>query len=60
MSYSYTAPRLRLNAQLYVSHIANETDVVHYYDDLVGEYTDAVVSDIARLNIGVEAHAYVK
>lgn len=60
ISYSYTAPRLRINTQLYVSHIANETDVVRYYDDLAGEYADAVVSDIARLNIGVEANAYVK
>ena len=60
ISYTYTAPRLRLNAQLYLSHIAGETDVVHYYDDLAGEYADAVVSGIARLNIGMEALAYAK
>jgi hypothetical protein len=34
-------------------------DVVRYYDDLSGEYADAVVSGIGRLHFGMEATADV-
>ena len=59
LSYSYTAQRLRLQAKLYIANTAHEVDVVRYYDDLAGEYADAVVSGIGRLHYGIEASADV-
>ena len=34
--------------------------MVHYYDDIAGEYVDAVISNISRLNFGIEAEASVR
>lgn len=59
LSYGYTASRLRLQAKLFISSTAHEVDVVRYYDDLAGEYSDAVVSGIGRLHYGIEASADV-
>ena len=57
LAYSYTAKRLRLNATLYLNSTTREVDVVRYYDDLAGEYSDAVVSGIGRIHYGIEATA---
>jgi hypothetical protein len=50
-------PRLSLSASLYATYHDHESDVLHYYDDLAEEYVDAVVSGVARLNLGVELDA---
>lgn len=55
VAYSYTAKRLRLNAALYLNSTTGETDVVRYYDDLAGEYSNAVVRGIGRIHYGIEA-----
>lgn len=55
--YSLLLSRFALHGRVYAIYHGNEADVLHYYDDLAGEYVDAVVSDIARLNIGVELDA---
>lgn len=57
LAYSYTAKRLRLNAAIYLNSTTREADVVRYYDDLAGEYSDAVVSGIGRIHYGIEATA---
>ena len=57
LAYSYTAKRLRVNAVLYLNSTTRESDVVRYYDDLAGEYSDAVVSGIGRIHYGIEATA---
>lgn len=59
LSYRYTAQRLRLQAMLYIAKTANEMDVVRYYDDLAGEYADAVIDGIGRLHYGVELNANI-
>lgn len=59
LSYSYTAPRVRLYAALFVASTTREVDVARYYDDLAGEYVDAFVSGIGRLHYGIVATADV-
>ena len=59
VSYGYTAQRVRLGARLYVAGVVREMDVLHYYDDLAGEYVDAVVRGIGRLHYGAELSADV-
>lgn len=59
LSYSLTTPRLRLYAALFVASTTREVDVVRYYDDLAGEYVDAVVSGIGRIHYGITATADV-
>ncbi|MBO7199317.1 MAG: hypothetical protein J6V26_04735 [Alistipes sp.] len=58
-SYGYSAQRLRLQAALFATRTANEMHVVRYYDDLAGEYADAVVEGIGRLHYGIELSAYI-
>lgn len=60
MSYQYTRPNLKIGATLFCRSTADESDVVHYYDDLARIYSDAVISDICRLNLGVEVVATVR
>lgn len=57
LSYGYTAQRVRLGARLYVAAVTREMDVLHYYDDLAGEYVDAVVRGIGHLHYGAELSA---
>ena len=57
VGYSFVSQRLSLDATLYLSHYTNECDVLYYYDDLADEYVDAQVSDIKRLNCGIELRA---
>ena len=59
ISYGHTASRLHLQTKLFIASTAHEVDVVRYYDDLAGEYSDAVVSGIGRLHYGIEALADV-
>lgn len=59
LSYSFTAPRVRLHTALFVASTTREVDVARYYDDLAGEYVDAVISGIGRLHYGVSATANV-
>lgn len=60
LTYTYASPRFSLHALLYITSITREVGVTRYYDDLSGEYVDAVVSDIGRLHYGVHATADVK
>lgn len=60
ISYSYSAPRLRLMASAYLISTWRDIDIQHYYDDLAATYCDAVVSDIGRLNFGVELSAHLR
>ena len=60
LSYRYTRPNLNVGATLFYRSTADESDVVHYYDDLARIYSDAVISDICRLSLGVEVVATVR
>ena len=60
LGYEFIRSNLKVRASLFLTHHARECDVVHYYDDLAGEYVDAVVSDIASLNFGLEADISVR
>ena len=57
LSYTYITKRLRIDASLYLNSTTREMDIVRYYDDLSGEYADAVVSGIGRIHYGIEATA---
>lgn len=59
LSYAYFINRLRLSASLYLNSTTREIDVVRYYNDLAGEYSDAVISGIGRIHYGIEATADV-
>lgn len=59
VAYLYTAPRLRLEAMIYAASTTNRMDVIHYYDDLAGEYVDAVVSGAGELHYGIDVVAQV-
>lgn len=58
-SYHLTLPRLRLVSTLYATYTTNDCHVARYYDDIAGLYTNAVISGIDRLHIGVEFIARV-
>lgn len=60
IGYEYSNSKIALRTSLFLSHHTGECDILRYYDDLAEEYVDAVVSDIARLNFGVEAEAMVR
>lgn len=51
--------KLTLTATLFATSILNQNDILHYYDDLAGEYVDCVVSDIDTFVGGIEAKANV-
>lgn len=53
--YSYQKPNFAVAATLFVSAELNDTQVRHIYDDLYGEYTDVVISNINTLCYGLEA-----
>jgi hypothetical protein len=57
LTYAYTTQRLQLGAALYLNSTTREMSVVRYYDDLAGEYSDAVISGIGRIHYGIEASA---
>ena len=57
LTYAYTTQRLQLGAAIYLNSTTREMSVVRYYDDLAGEYSDAVISGIGRIHYGIEASA---
>ena len=59
-SYSYTGDILLLSATTFCNYSFGDSEVLHYYDDLTGEYADVVVSDIDRLNLGLELSADIR
>lgn len=60
LSYGYTSQRVSIAATLYMLATANESDVIHCYDDLSATFSDAHIRGISRLNIGLEASATVR
>lgn len=59
LAYRFEHERITATATLYAVSYNNYVDVLHYYDDLAGLYTDAVASNIDRLHCGLEATATV-
>lgn len=53
-SYALQLPRCRLTATAYVAWQSRMMEIIRYYDDLAGVYTNTVVADAGRLNFGVE------
>ena len=60
LGYERHGTTLSLRTSLFLSHHSRECDIVHYYDDIAAEYVDAVVSNISRLNFGIEVEASVR
>lgn len=60
LSYHYVAPRIALTATLFMATTANDSRVVHYYDDLATVYSDAVIRAIGRTHFGLEASADIR
>ena len=60
VTYSYSASRLSLSATAFCNYSFDDSEVLHYYDDLAQEYADVVISAIDRLNLGVELVADVR
>lgn len=52
--------RFTFSATLFAAALVDDSDVIHYYDDLVGRYVDGVVSNIEYLSFGIEASANVR
>ena len=59
-SYHYQHERVEVAATLFATTHSKMSTVVRYYDDMASAMVDAVVSDIAILNIGLEASAKVR
>ena len=58
LNYGFTlANRLTLSTTLFITSALNGCDVLHYYDDLAGEYVDTVVSNIDTTTGGIEIKA---
>lgn len=60
LGYEYSRSNLTVSTSLFLAHHSRECDVLHYYDDLAEEYVDAVMSNISRLNLGIEASASLR
>lgn len=59
LDYTFLHRRFNLRATLFAAALLDGCEVSHYYDDLAGEYCDMTVTDIDRLNAGVELAATV-
>lgn len=59
-TYSYIGNILSLTATAFCNYDFGASEVLHYYDDLAGEYADVVISDIDRLNIGLELSSDIR
>ncbi|MBQ8494066.1 MAG: hypothetical protein IJ464_07325 [Alistipes sp.] len=60
ISYRYTHHKVGVAATLFCRTSSGESDVLHYYDDLASLYSDAVISGIGRISLGIEASATVR
>ena len=61
LSYGFVVmQKLNLSAALFTTATLNDMNLLHYYDDLAGEYVDCVVSGINTFVAGFEAKANVE
>ena len=60
LNYTFLHRSFNLRATLFAMALLDNCEVSHYYDDLAGEYCDMVVTDINRLNAGVEIAATIR
>lgn len=61
LSYGFVVmQKLNLSATLFATATLNDLSLLHYYDDLAGEYVDCVVSGINTIVAGFEAKANVE
>ena len=57
LRYMYQLPNLSLSATLFTTTTLDKSRVEHIYDDLSGEYSDFVVSNIDIIRYGLEIEA---
>ena len=57
VQYMFQRPNFKLSASLFLNAELNDTQVRHLYDDLSGEYSDVVISNIDYLRYGIELEA---
>ena len=61
LSYGFVVmQKLNLSVALFTTATLNDMNLLHYYDDLAGEYVDCVVSGINSVVAGFEAKANVE
>lgn len=60
VNYTFLHRAVNLRATVFALASLGGCEVSHCYDDLAGEYCDMTVSDINRLNIGVELAATIR
>lgn len=61
LSYGFVVmQKLNLSTALFATATLNDLSLLHYYDDLAGEYVDCVVSGINTIVAGFEAKANVE
>jgi hypothetical protein len=61
LSYGFVVmQKLNLSAALFATATLNDLSLLHYYDDLAGEYVDCVVSGINTIVAGFEVKANVE
>lgn len=59
--YGFTlSDKLTLATTLFATSTLDDCDVLHYYDDLAGQYVDCVVSGVDTFAGGIEAKANVE
>ncbi len=54
LTWDYTSPRVRLNLAAYLTFSDRHAETRNYYDDLLAEYVNLVMTDIGKLYGGVE------
>lgn len=59
LNYRYQGRNLQLWVNGFFTQTRDQTQVLHYYDDLSGEYADLVLSGVAKRYYGVEVGAQI-
>jgi hypothetical protein len=52
--YNLRAPRIKARVSLYYTEFKNQTQVYSFYNDLFHSYTNQILTDIDKQNMGVE------
>lgn len=57
--YRLALPSLEFTVNAYTTRTDGQNEVLHFYDDISGQYSNAVMYDVAKLYSGVEAGVMV-
>ncbi len=57
VQYMFQQNNIAVSTTLFISSLLNDTQVIHLYDDLSGEYADVVTTNLDQLCYGLEVEA---